>query len=1214
MKKGLLVLFLFMHFASVLYSQAIVRSYDSLGRMTQEIYPDSSSITYIYDNMGNLTGRNVHDPCSTKPIPVITESGPLTICAGDSVFLSTSPGIRYQWSTGDTTQTIKVIAAGSYSVVRTDTFSVYSDTLQCPLTSNPVAVTLKPLPNVLPIANQSVCNGDTTNTVAFGSTMTGTTYTWTNDNPGIGFADTFGTANIPSFTAIDSTHSPITASFAVIPTADGCAGPVLTFSITANPIPFILPPPNRIVCSDDSLRINFFTTIVGTTFNWVNADTTIGLADTGTGNIRQFRAFNSGSLLLTSMVWVTPSINGCIGTTDSFTISVKPLPTLSSSLTPPAICDSAMFRYTPISTLPGTDIMWTRVAIPGCPAAIGIDSVHERLINTTPYPIIVTYVHTLINSGCTDTQNVNVIVNPSPKLSSPLSLMPICDSVVFIYSPTTLTPGTSYTWNRSVVSGISNPDSSGYDAINESLFNTTSSPIAVFYAEALSANSCVNVQYITVTVNPVPILATTQDNVSCRFGHDGSITASVSTGTPPYTFAIDSSTFGSSSVFTNLYAGSYIIHAKDVLGCTCSGSATLTQPATVLSSSITATTNISCHGGNTGSISVAATGGTSPYSFSDDSITFHPTGTFTTLTARIYVITAKDSLSCKVNDTVILIQPSALRDTVLSAVNIICYGYNTGSIQVHGVSGTPPYRYYHDAVTTLDTIGLYNSLFAGSHHIHVIDAHGCSRIDTVTLTQPPPIHDSIELVHPVSCYGGNDGIVRAITSGVVGVPPFSYTHDSGMFDTSGLFTGLTGGPHTATVIDSIGCAITNGFSMPQPIHALTDTILNVTNEYCNGGNTGGIDVLGKGGTEPFRYSIDSVTFSDTGYLGNLVSGTYFIYLIDTNSCVHTDTATVTQPPAISITTNVTNEVCYDGHTGKIMVSATGGTGTLKYSLNSRGIYQVTPVFSSLPEGSDTVLVKDALNCIGVVYASITQPDSIIGIITNQTPDECKPTATGSVIIAATGGSGEYIYSIDAGNTFQPSSVFASLDSGSYTISIKDSNGCTGSLQFNILKTAPLNGLAITRINDTIYSPYAENNDWYMSGDPNSISTGSLHFCTQTGKYYVTGVDSNGCPVTSDTIVISKLFEDHNLGLTVIPNPTINNSTTITCQYGGEKKVVIKLLNSVGQVVETIMPTDPQTGNYSITINTTNLPNGAYEVVANLDGTKLGTKKLIINNR
>jgi hypothetical protein len=182
MKTFILCSFFVFLFANNTYGQQIIlRNFDS-SRMNKEQYPDSSYRAFTFDNVGNPLTMVVRDPCSTKPKPIVTASGPLTFCAGDSVFLSVSPGISILWSTGDTTLTIKVLASSNITVSRLDSFSYPSsppDTIQCYLTSDTTIVTVNPLPP--PISGPgSVCVG---NTITLTDSIAGGT--WSSSNTSI---------------------------------------------------------------------------------------------------------------------------------------------------------------------------------------------------------------------------------------------------------------------------------------------------------------------------------------------------------------------------------------------------------------------------------------------------------------------------------------------------------------------------------------------------------------------------------------------------------------------------------------------------------------------------------------------------------------------------------------------------------------------------------------------------------------------------------------------------------------------------------------------------------------------------------------------------------------------------------------------------------------------------------------------------------------------
>jgi len=183
-------------------------------------------------------------------------------------------------------------------------------------------------------------------------------------------------------------------------------------------------------------------------------------------------------------------------------VTVNPIPSLSSSLTPPVICDSSVFNYTPESATAGTLFSWSQAYIPGLypPGASGVGNPDEQLINTTNVLIPVVFTYTLSANGCTNTQNVTVTVNPTPRLTSTLVPPAICDSTVFNYIPTSASPGVTFAWDRSAITGVSPLTSFGTGNISETLYNTILGSIIVSYEYRLEIGSCPNLGYQTVNV------------------------------------------------------------------------------------------------------------------------------------------------------------------------------------------------------------------------------------------------------------------------------------------------------------------------------------------------------------------------------------------------------------------------------------------------------------------------------------------------------------------------------------------------------------------------------------------------------------------------------------------------------------------------------------------------------------------------------------------
>src|SRR5436853_1839745 len=116
---------------------------------------------------------------------------------------------------------------------------------------------------------------------------------------------------------------------------------------------------------------------------------------------------------------------------------------------------------------------------------------------------------------------------------------------------------------------------------------------------------------INQPVAPLTGNANAASNVSCYAGANGTITNNVNGGTTPYSYTWSNG--ASTQNLSGLVAGSYSVTITDSKGCTATSSATISQPATALSSSISSTTNISCRNGANGAVNTSTSGGTAPY-------------------------------------------------------------------------------------------------------------------------------------------------------------------------------------------------------------------------------------------------------------------------------------------------------------------------------------------------------------------------------------------------------------------------------------------------------------------------------------------------------------------------------------------------------------------------------------------------------------------------
>jgi uncharacterized repeat protein (TIGR01451 family) len=383
-------------------------------------------------------------------------------------------------------------------------------------------VTVNPIPTVTATpTTQTLCSEETTS-INLSGTVANTTFNWTvSVSPAgsvTGASDDSGTSIAQTLT--NTTALPATITYTIIPEANGCPGDPIDVTITVNPTPTLSNSLSEAVCSGTPFSYTPTSDTPGTTFSWTRA-AVIGIQNTASsgsdpGEIDETLVNTTGTEKVVTYRY-TLSANGCTHL-EEVTVTVYPAPTLSSSTNPPAVCSNSPFTYNATSNIPGTTFSWSREVVAGISNEANSGeggSITETLINTTPDEVVVPYTITMEIGGCENTQNVFVTVKPTPVLSTDLLPEPICSGEVFGYEPASETEGTTFTWQRANMAGISPAGNTGTDNPNETLVNSTDGPIDVIYIYTLRANQCAHVEYVIVRVNPTPTVDFIDDMEFC---------------------------------------------------------------------------------------------------------------------------------------------------------------------------------------------------------------------------------------------------------------------------------------------------------------------------------------------------------------------------------------------------------------------------------------------------------------------------------------------------------------------------------------------------------------------------------------------------------------------------------------------------------------------------------------------------------------------------
>lgn len=664
-------------------------------------------------------------------------------------------------------------------------------------------------------------------------------------------------------------------------------------------------------------------------------------------------------------------------------------------------------------------------------------------------------------------------------------------------------------------------------------------------------------QYITPYVTDVPVTGSASSNITttCAGGSiDFSATGTNVTGYNWYTTGgTPATSTNQNETVTYAAAGNYTAYL--VLDGSCSGQAIDSVQVIITSGpTTTATTTDPGCAGNDGQIVIAATGGSTPYTYSiDGGTTFQSGATFTGLSDGSYSVVALDANGCQGNYTAVL-NPGGGTLTVSAATTDPGCANNDGQIVVTATGGTPAYTYSIDGGTTFQSGATFTGLSDGTYNIVSADGVGCQGTTSATLTVVSTTLTVTSTTVDPSC-GASDGSIVTTVSG--GTAPYTFSNDGGTTFTGGTspysFTNLGVGTFSIVVEDANTCQGTESVTLNNAT-APTETS-SAADLSCNNANDGSITTTATG-TAPFDFSIDggsTFTAGTSPYTtSGLPAGNYDIVVQDGNGCVSTlNSITITEPTVVSHTVTTTNASCGTNN-GSITATGGGGNGTYTYSIDNGSTFQSSGSFTGLAAATYQVLAMDANGCTSVV-----SPETIAGTgsvtATPTAVNETCASGNGSITLSGSGGATPYQYSIDGGATFQASGNFTGVSAGTYNVVIEDASGCQGNNSVTVTNTGGFtptvspNQTICFGGSATITSGGAGTGGTYTWDG--GLGTGATQVATpaSTTTYTVTMIDMNGCTETASvTITVES-----DPTVTITPsNPVICSGESVTLTASG----------------------------------------------------------------
>ncbi len=637
-------------------------------------------------------------------------------------------------------------------------------------------------------------------------------------------------------------------------------------------------------------------------------------------------------------------------------------------------------------------------------------------------------------------------------------------------------------------------------------------------------------------------------NATC-FGYcDGQASATMTGGTAPYTYSW--STGGNGTTETNLCAGTHSIVVTDFVGCSTTDTITILEPGLLTLN--TSETPVSCNGLCDGEAIVTISGGTTPYTIQWDDPSNQNTLTASGLCTGTYTVSVTDNNGCSTSAPQLVSEPNALSinftsPTFIGGNHISCNGELDGQIDATPQGGTPAFTYAWTGPNgySSSTEDISN-LEAGTYSLNITDNNGCAFTDDITLTEPNALSLSISNLtyvggENISCYGLDNGESDITVGGGTTSYTYSWTGPAGFTSSNEDITGLSAGNYYISILDANGCSIEDSTTITEPM-AIQDTIDSPTfigghHVSCFGANDGTAQVSAYGGTSPYSYAWTGTGgYTGSGSsIGPLTAGTYYTTITDANSCVKTDSITLTEPEVLSTTLSSPTYVggweiaCTGDSSGIVYTSIAGGisgynyswTGANGYNNSSQNIYGV-------PAGTYYLNLADTNGCSVSDSIVLTESGiSLDAVVTSSmfnggTAISCFGLDDAWLNVVPSGGEAGYTIAWRGPDNFNSDSAYIdSLPPGNYEVAVTDTNSCVAVYLIDIIEPDEMN-VSWTEIPSSCGNSNGSIDLTVSGGIPSYEYSWSNGATTEDlenilgNEYIFVATDTNGCTL-SDTI-------------------------------------------------------------------------------------------------
>ncbi len=544
---------------------------------------------------------------------------------------------------------------------------------------------------------------------------------------------------------------------------------------------------------------------------------------------------------------------------------------------------------------------------------------------------------------------------------------------------------------------------------------------------------------------PEPILAlgatiSDQINVSCNGLSDGTFAINTVGGYAPYTYSFEGGAYNPDDTYELLTKGSYEVVVKDTMGCVVLMNTTITEPEP-LAIAIDQLGNVSCFEGENGFIDLQVEGGTTPYSYSMDSIVYQPNPGFSSLRAGDYRFVAQDANNCVITIQAEITQPDLLVSSISEVVNSSCNQQN-GSALVAAAGGTLPYDYtWKQGIQTISNASRPD-LFAGFYQIITKDALGCESILTQAIIDEDGPATSITSITDARCFDSADGQATVTATG--GAGDYTYLWSDAGAQTTPTVTGIERGDYVVTVTDIRGCKSISQVTIGSPDRVDIESPIK-TSPLCYESCDGSILINPIGGEGDYTFQWSNGVSGKFSAIENICRGSYTVKVIDKVGCAADFSISLSAPDSLIINEPVIKlPTCAAGSDGAATITAIGGTLPYQYRWNDP-LLQSQAKATDLKEGEYQVVVTDQQGCVSSRQIVLDEVAPIV-IDLGTSTTLCLGQ---SITLDAGIDNSTYVWKKDNTN-FSNQKIVTLTEAGVYTLDVTDAKGCQGFDEFTVV--------------------------------------------------------------------------------------------------------------------------------------------------------------------